>query len=283
MGCCRKDTRAEFLNLTTRLTGPAAVALMARMIPQVASIYRYPVKGLSAESLDRVHLSPGQGLPHDRRFALAHGATRFDPKAPQWLPKTNFLMLMKDEKLAQLTVAFVPETGRLTISRGGKPVVQGKATDPMGQTLIGQFFAAFMGDAARGAPRLLEATGHMFSDVPEKYVSLINLASVQDLERVVRQPVDPLRFRANIYLTDTPAWSEFSWIGGKIAIGETRLRVIKRIDRCGATNVDPATAARDMNIPRALQQGFGHVDMGIYAEVLHGGDIATGDTAIVPA
>ncbi|MHA1599333.1 MAG: MOSC N-terminal beta barrel domain-containing protein, partial [Alphaproteobacteria bacterium] len=115
------------------------------MIPRIADICRYPVKGLSAESLERVHLSPGQGLPHDRRFALAHGATRFDPNEPQWLPKTNFLMLMKDEKLAQLTVSFAPETGLLIISRGGKPVVQGNATDPMGRTLIGQFFAAFMG------------------------------------------------------------------------------------------------------------------------------------------
>lgn len=251
------------------------------MSPHIASIHRYPVKGLSAEPLPRVHLSPGQGVPHDRRFAIAHGATVFDPKAPQWLPKTNFLMLMRDEKLAQLSVAFAPQTDLLTIGRGGKPVVQGKATDPMGRTLIGQFFAAFMGDAVRGTPRLLEATGHMFSDVPEKYISLINLASVQDLERVVRQPVNPLRFRANIYLTDAPAWSEFSWVGREIAIGETRLRVTERINRCGATNVDPETAARDMNIPRALQKGFGHVDMGIYAEVLRGGGIATGDTVVI--
>jgi len=255
---------------------------MTSVAPRIADICRYPVKGLSAESLQGAHLSPGQGLPHDRRFAIAHGATQFDRNAPQWLPKTNFLMLLRDEKLAQLTVAFVPETGLLTISRSGKPVVQAKATEPMGQTLIGQFFAGFMGDAARGTPRLLEAAGHMFSDVREKYVSLINLASVQDLERVVRQPVNPLRFRANLYLTDTPAWSEFSWVGCEFAIGETRLRVTKRIDRCGATNVDPETAARDMNIPRALQQGFGHVDMGIYAEVLRGGDIATGDTIKVP-
>jgi len=253
------------------------------MTPRIADICRYPVKGLNAESLPRVHLSPGLGLPHDRRFAIAHGATRFDPNAPEWLPKTHFFMLMRDEKLAQLTAEFTPESGLLSISRGGKPVVQAKASDPMGQTLIGQFFAAFMGEAARGTPRLLEAAGHMFSDVPEKYVSLINLASVQDLERVVRQPVHPLRFRANIYLTDVPAWSEFSWVGCEIAIGEARLRAVKRIDRCAATNVDPETAARDMNIPRALQQGFGHVDMGIYAEVLHGGDIATGDTVTAPA
>ena len=59
------------------------------MAVTVTDICRYPVKGLSAEHLERVALEPGEGLPHDRRFALAHGATTFDPHNPQWLPKTN--------------------------------------------------------------------------------------------------------------------------------------------------------------------------------------------------
>jgi hypothetical protein len=41
------------------------------MAATVAAIYRYPVKGLSAERLDRVALTPGECLPHDRRFAIA--------------------------------------------------------------------------------------------------------------------------------------------------------------------------------------------------------------------
>ena len=253
------------------------------MTGYIAEICRYPVKGLSAERLASVRLSPGHGLPHDRRFALARGATTIDPHAPQWLPKTSFLMLLRDEKLAQLTVSFAPDSGMLTISRAGKPVVHGKATEPLGRTLIGQFFAGFMGDPGLGTPRLVEATGHMFSDTREKFVSLINLASVSDLERVVRQSVHPLRFRANLYLTGLPAWSEFEWIGSEIAIGETRLRIAERTGRCAATNVNPETAERDRNIPRALQHGFGHTDMGVYAEVLDGGDIAEGDPVRFPA
>jgi uncharacterized protein YcbX len=122
----------------------------------------------------------------------------------------------------------------------------------------------------------------MFSDVREKCLSLINLASVRDLERVVRRPVDPLRFRANLYVEGLAAWAEFDWSGGEIEMGGARLRVIGRIERCTATNVDPETAARDMNIPLALQRGFGHVDMGIYAKVLTAGEITVGDRIIVP-
>ncbi len=248
----------------------------------VAEICRYPVKGLNAERLERVALSPGEGLPHDRRFAIAHGSTAFDLQAPEWRPKTQFLMLMRDEKLAQLRVTFDAASGDLAISRAGKQVVHAKATEPLGRALIEQFVAGFMGAAVRGAPKLLEAPGHMFSNVREKCVSLINLASVRDLERVVRGAVDPARFRANIYLEGAPAWAESGWLGKEIELGGARLRVIRPTQRCAATNVDPETAARDMNIPRALKRGFGHVDMGVYAEVVTGGEVAMGDRIVAP-
>jgi len=252
------------------------------MAVTVTDICRYPVKGLSAEHLERVALEPGEGLPHDRRFALAHGATTFDPHNPQWLPKTQFLMLMRDEKLAQLTVHFEPDSGELSIERDGRRVVHAKATEALGRTVIGQFIAGFMAGSTRGAPRLLEAPGHSFYDSHGKYLSIINLASVRDLERVVRQEVNPLRFRANIYVDGAPAWSEFGWTGQRIQLGGAGLEVVGPIDRCAATNVNPDTAERDLNIPLALQRGFGHVDMGIYTSVCTAGEAAKGDLLTPP-
>ena len=247
----------------------------------VKEIYRYPVKGLSGERLPTTDLVVGESIPHDRRFALAHGSTQFDRREPQWLPKTNFLMLMKNEKLAQLRTQFDPESGELTIERDGKSVLKAKATEQLGCMLIGQFFASFMAGETRGSPKLVEAAGHMFSDVPEKVLSLINLASVSDLERVVRQPVHPLRFRGNLYLDGLEAWREFDMPGKEISIGSARLRVIKPIQRCAATNVDPDTSARDLNILLDLKRGFGHVNMGVYAEVIGAGQITAGDSLAV--
>ena len=51
----------------------------------------------------------------------------------------------------------------------------------------------------------------------------------------------------------------------------------KRIERCAATNVDPATGLRDLEIPKTLMKTYGHFDCGIYAEVLDGGTIEPGD------
>ena len=249
----------------------------------IAAIYRYPVKGLTPEPLDRVLLSPGQGLPQDRRFAIAHGSTRIDPTAPTWMPKTNFLMLARNERLARLRTQFDETTGVLTIQRDGKTVANANIIEAAGRTVIEQFFAAYMAEESRGAPKLVEAPGHMFSDTAAKVVSIIGLESVRDVERVVRAPVDARRFRANLYVEGGRAWQEFDWPGKEIRIGTTRLRVTKKIDRCAATNVDPETGQRDLNIPLALQRGFQHIEVGVYAEVLEGGTIALGDPLTPPA
>ena len=243
----------------------------------LAEIYRHPVKGLNAESLERVALSPDEALPHDRRFAIAHATALADSEPGAWQPRRNFLHLARDEKLAQVRARFDDENGDLVIERNGKQVARGKVTEQMGRTLVGQFFASFMAGSVRGVPRLVEAKAQPFTDMNQPYISIIGLASIKDLERVARETVDPRRFRANLYLEGSDAWEEFGWIDREITVGSTRLRVEARIDRCAATNVNPDTAARDLNIPLTLQRGFGHVDMGVYARVVEGGEIATGD------
>ena len=107
--------------------------------------------------------------------------------------------------------------------------------------------------------------------------SSISRRSRATRRRARRSPIDPLRFRGNAYVEDWPAWHEFDLIGRDLTIGATRLKVVKRIVRCAATNVDPDTAARDMNIPQTLMQTFGQADCGVYAEVIAGGTIGPGD------
>lgn len=254
----------------------------------VVRICRYPVKGLSAEDLERVMLTAGQCLPQDRRFALAHAATRFDPARPEWLPKTNFLMLMRDEKLALLRTRFDERSGSFTIERNGQMLLKTEMTDPSGRESISEFFAEFLRGSVSETPRVVEAPGHTFSDAKQKpnsttykYVSIVNLASIRALEQVVQVSVDPIRFRANLYIEGLPAWAEFTWVGSEITVGRARLHVVSRIVRCAATTVNPATAERDLNVPVILQQSFGHGHMGVYAEVVESGDIMTGDAVLV--
>src|SRR3979411_1730811 len=246
--------------------------------PRVKSIYRYPVKGLSAEKLPGIVLAPGQTVPADRLYALQERPSGFELAAPAYIPKNRFLMLMRNERLARLDTHFDDATPMLTVREGGRAAARGDLRPLAGRQAIEAFFAGFCADALRGPPRVLHAPGHSFSDVAKKVVSIINLASVADIETLVGAPVDPLRFRANLFVEGWPAWREFELIGKVLSVGaQARLKVVKRIMRCAATNVEPGTGIRDLTIPATLTRNFGHADCGIYAEVIAGGPIAAGD------
>jgi uncharacterized protein YcbX len=243
----------------------------------INSIYRYPVKGLTPEQLTRAALKPGETLKADRRYAIENGPSGFDPAAPKWLPKPHFLMLQRDEWLAALQTHFDDSSHVLTIRRDGRIAAQGDLETAEGRAAIEQFFAGSFAGEIKGPPKILTSPGHSFSDVARKVVSIINLASLRAIENLVEHPVHPLRFRANLYVEGWPAWHEADLLDRTLAIGAARLKVVQRITRCAAVNVDPDTAMRDLAIPQALQRRLGHNECGIYAEVIAGGSIEVGD------
>jgi uncharacterized protein len=242
----------------------------------IASLYRYPVKGLSAEPLPSVPLRPGQTFPADRRYAIENGPSGFDPAAPAWQSKSHYLMLMRNERLAELQARYEDESDLLTIRWHGQPV-RGHLGTPEGRAAIEAFFATnFLGEL-KGPPKVLSGNGHSFSDVAKKVVSIINLGTVAAIENLVGLPVHPLRFRANAYVSGWPSWREFELLGQTLAIGEAQLKVVKRITRCAAINVDPESAARDLDLLSDMTRRLGHADLGVYAEVIAGGTISVGD------
>jgi uncharacterized protein len=254
---------------------PAAAA-------KIQAIYRFPVKGLSGEPLGSTVLAEGQAVPADRIYAIENGPSGFDRAAPAYFPKQYFLMLMRNERLATLGTNFDEASHTLSIRHDDREVVRADLRTAQGRAAVESFFATFCADELRGPPRVLHAPGHSFSDVAKKVVSIINLASVAAIESAVGLPVDPLRFRGNLYVQGWPAWQEFDLLNREIAIGgSARLKVVKRITRCAATNVDPRTGIRDLAIPGTLMRTFDHADCGVYAEVLTGGPISIGDSVNV--
>lgn len=253
-------------------------------MPTVTHLYRYPVKGLTAEALQQVFLQPGQAIPLDRAFAIAQGDSAFNPAQPQHVAKTHFLMLMKNEKLAALRTEYDDGTGILSIYRyddQGDEIVVCAASlhDNKGINRIERFFAEYLGDEVRGEPKLVRADNHMFSDVAEKVLSCINLETVQALETEIGSPIDPLRFRGNVYFSGVPAWAELEWAAGQVlTLGSTTVKVLKPIQRCAATNVNPLTAKRDLKIPQTLMQKWGHANLGVYVQVVDAGEVSVGDT-----
>ena len=171
----------------------------------------------------------------------------------------------------------------MTVHRGGKPVARGAVATPIGRAMLEEFFRAYLKNEIGGAPKLIgSAKRSDVFDHAEPGLSLIGLATIADLERIAGRPVDPLRFRANVYLSGRPRPGPSSTGSARNSpSARAALRVIERIARCAAVNVDPATGVRDMTIPQDLQRVFGHADCGVLAVITNSGEVALGDEAAV--
>jgi GntR family transcriptional regulator/MocR family aminotransferase len=250
-------------------------------MPLIKSIFRYPVKGLSPQPLTDITLAAGQPFPFDRVFAMARPGAAVDAAAPKWGKKGLFVMLMLDEALAQVQTQLDVDTLQLTITRDGVEVLSADLTTDAGRATVETFFGRLLPRLGE-PPRLVRASDGHFMDKPENVVSLINLATLRSLEQQWGRAIDPLRFRANFYIDGAEPWAEFDWIGSDLKLGEAWCRADRRNGRCGATNVNPATGLRDMEIPLALRRDFGHKDLGIYLIVNKAGKVAVGDTLKLP-
>ncbi|MBW4091845.1 MAG: MOSC domain-containing protein [Proteobacteria bacterium] len=250
---------------------------------RIEYLYRYPVKGLSAEALEAAEVAEGGAIPWDRAFALAQGDAPFDPARPAWLPKTNFMCQMRDARIAGLRALFDPRSGRLAISAPDGSGVTADVLTEAGREEIERFLVAFLGPDARGAPRFHHIPGFVFGDQRRPVVSLIGLASLRDFEAQVGARRHRRRFRANVWFSGAPAWAELDWVGREVQMGGAVLRVVKRIARCKATEVNPLTTERDADPVAELRQFYGHSDLGVHAEVIEGGRFAVGDgIALLP-
>ncbi len=244
----------------------------------IKNIYRYPIKGLSAEALSEADLNANCSIKDDRRFAIALGSTNLSLGGGGWMAKNYFLMQAKNPKLTQLDTKYDLITQILTIFKGGEQVSQGKLTTLTGRMVIENFLTAYMGDDARGRVKIFETqSGQMLSDQSSPLVSLINLASVRDLSRITGIEINPIRFRGNINFECSNPWLENYWIGKTLRVGAATLKVIAPVGRCVATHINPITSKYDVNILKALQCHFGDTNCGVFAEVVQAGTIQTND------
>ena len=244
---------------------------------KVVQISRYPIKGLSGENLDAAEVSAGEGLPLDRRYGLAHASSQVDPENPEWFSKKHFLNLARDEKLGELSALYSEEAKKVALLRKGRQVVAGDLNTPEGKMVLESMLQSFMPSGARGHARIVDAGSGCFTDQEQPFLSLINLATLKDIERVARIPLDPRRFRGNIYFEGASPWCEHDWVGKKLRIGGLVVKIVMRTDRCNAVNIDPDTGQVSGNIPLALRRGFRHCDCGVFASVLEGGTLRLGD------
>lgn len=254
---------------------------MTNDAPQVVELYRYPVKGLTGEQLFDVKITQNDGFPDDRVYALARSDGSY-LAGSGGTSKTEFHTLAKDERLAGLSSRLLDDRSTLVVSVRGHEVLRANLAEVEGRASADRFFARVL--AREDSPPVFAyEPGRRFTDCAEdgdvemNYISVINLASVRDVSDRIGARLDPLRFRANMYWDGLPPFAENELVGRVVEIGDVRFAVRSETARCAATEVDPATARRDIQVPRLMKQTLGHTVLGVYLQALGSGQIRVGD------
>lgn len=239
----------------------------------VRALWRHPIKGHGREAMETFDLTSGTTIPWDRRWAVAHEAARTD--GSDWAPSAHFSRGSKVPALMAINAVSNEAAGTVTLTH---PQLDPLTFNPDSDSARFLDWVRPIMPADRAASaRIVRVDGRGMTDTPYPSVSLINLASNDDLSDRMGAEISPLRWRCNIHFDGLPAWSEFDWTGRNIRVGSAELTVREPILRCMATTANPATGIRDLDTLGALKTNWNHQDFGIYAEVTRSGRVAIGD------
>ena len=243
----------------------------------IVDIHRHPLKGWTPESLTRVKLETGGGLPFDRHFAFTSGRLENKPKPGGWVQARTFLQLTVFPELAAFRCA-LDESGVLTVQAPDGTSAQARVGAPEDFAAANDFIQTHFEPGPHGAPHLVEqAPGRGHWDFTDTQISIINLATVRVIAEAAGQPLERERFRGNLYIDGLEPWEEFSWPGRQLSIGDLRLDVLRPVQRCAMTSTEPGTGKRAFDLPAVMNTSFGHNFCGVYARVSAGAEIAQGD------
>jgi ferredoxin-NADP reductase/uncharacterized protein YcbX len=235
----------------------------------------YPVKGWPGLVMQQAQIKVGQGLPFDRFLAVSNGSR--EVPAQGWIACQAFVRMTKNPELPLFKVEFNAANEELILQARGEDFRihygDAQSLEAAAQTLARWFPA----DAPYQA-QLHRRCGNLgWWDHPDAEISLINEASVTNLQAHTSVELSSQRFRGNLMLKGLTAWEELEWLGRIVQVGDAQLRILRPIDRCKATSLNPGTAQADVNLPALLARHVGHVYCGVYAKVIRAGRIQLDD------
>ncbi len=244
------------------------------MTAEVTSLWRHPIKSHGHEAVESVTLNPGQTMPGDRVWAVAHKASKAD--GTEWAPCANFSRGAKAPQLMAITARLTGDT--VALSHPQRPDLSFKPDTEQDAFL--EWVKPLMPTDRAASARIVRVPGRGMTDSDFPSVSLCNMASHRAVQQKLGKELSIRRWRGNIWFDGLPLWEESEWLGREVQIGQAVFHVRERITRCLATTANPDTGKRDADTLGALNS-WNHQEFGVYAEVIRGGEIKTGDTVQV--
>jgi uncharacterized protein YcbX len=216
----------------------------------VVEIWRYPVKSMAGERLDSCAVTQS-GLEGDRRWALIDQSPA---RAGKWFNIKQHAPLM---------------TYHARLVDGALEVV---APDGSSVALDAALVRRFETEAMRPI-QLRELPGKNFDAA---HVLIVNLATVRAFALETGMPIDPRRFRANLYVDGLEPEEELRWLGRVVRAGDAELEVVDRCERCKVITMDPDTTEATPELLRVLVERHDE-RLGMYCRVVRPGRVSVGD------
>lgn len=268
---------------------------------KIKELWKYPIKGLTPQKWEQLLLTQGQGIKGDRAFALMFLDREKEGENPipfselqniPWLSKKHFAVQNDWPALAALDCNYHTETQKLQVKFQENLLLEANPNDPQERQRIGEFFSRYLRDldpteTARHPlknPLVLVGNSEGNCSYPDReafHLSLLSQETLNHLSQLTGKEIDSRRFRANVILENVRAWEEFEWVGKTVLLGEAKLLISARINRCVNIEVNPETGQRDLPLLRVLQQNFSHKQTGVLATIIQGGSVQTGDQLII--
>lgn len=250
---------------------------------RVTEIFRHPIKSFGWERLNAAALSAGAAMPHDRIYAITHGASAPEASSGAWARCHEFARVTNAPKLAALQIAFDPETDVIEAAHPEAAPLRAELSTEAGRRALADWAAPLMAPAVKGPFAIIRADERVaLTDADGPYISVHSHASRRAIEAAAGGPLDLRRFRANFWIDAedgadalTP-FAEHAWAGREATLGAARIRFVEPISRCAATAANPETGARDRRVTPALDTLTGDRAFGVLAEVLTPGLVREG-------
>lgn len=234
-------------------------------MPNVAALYRYPIKGFTPEKCQELLLTDNGRIEGDRvlSFRFPRGVTPQDKNGLDYWPKGDGLCLRDFPALALLRLKYHDGLVRLETRQG--LLVEADAIEA--PDVLVQAVLAFL--AGADETKRIHQPGNLplelvgdgvkarFQDRAKGYVSVHSRSSLAALSDAVGKDLDDRRFRSNVAVSGWESWAEADLIGRQVRIGEVVFDVDSPIVRCLATHANPDTGVRDAPVMTTLTRTIG--------------------------
>jgi len=256
-------------------------------MPFISKLYFSPVKSLSFQPVNRCKIVKNIGIKYDREIAFTRNA---DLKFAKELEINSYVRNHKDFLSLKNTItlnkySFYRDENKLTLYLKEKKIIEINLQNDSEHILLCEKLIEIE-EKIRPPTYLLQNKEFPFFDTTHSKethntISLINLNSIKDLSKSLREEIEYERFRGNIYIENIDPWKEREWIGKIVTINNVRFVVDSHIPRCSATNLKPNTDINTINLPLEINKIYNHSDMGVYLKPLENGLIQIDDKIYV--